>query len=163
MSFVATPLLTSSVMAIDPAWVDYNGHLNQAYYGVIFDRSIDQVLMPVGLGPDYIKTRNLSFMTVECHTCFVRELMQTDPVRVVSRIVDVDDKRLHMFSELVHASDGWLSATAEWMFLHVDMSTRRTSAWPADIREKLDALKTAAATLPLPDRVGRKIGIVRKS
>ena len=162
MTFTATPLLTSPVMAIEDGWVDYNGHLNQAYYGVLFDRAVDHALLPVGLGPDYIAARNLSFMTVECHTCFVRELFRTDPVRVVSRILDVDDKRLHMFCELVHATDGWLSATSEWMFLHTDMATRRTAPWPADIRANLDALKSAAALLPAPERAGRRIGIVRR-
>ena len=111
----------SPVMRIEDGWVDYNGHLNQAYYGVLFDRAIDDALMPAGLGPDYIKERNCSYMTVESHTCFIRELMQTDPVRVASRVLDVDDKRLHVFCELRHANDGWIAATAEYMFLHIDI------------------------------------------
>jgi acyl-CoA thioester hydrolase len=162
MTFEPEPLLPSAVMAIEDGWVDYNGHLNQAYYGVLFDRGIDEALMPVGLGPDYIQARNCSFMTVESHTCFVRELFRTDPVRVVSRILDVDDKRLHMYSELVHARDGWLAASSEWMFLHIDMTARRTSPWPADLRERLEALKVAAAALPPPKRAGRRIAIGRK-
>lgn len=158
-----TPLILSPEMSIDPAWVDYNGHLNQAYYGVLFDRALDDALMPAGLGPDYIETRNLSFMSVECHTCFVRELFHTAKVRVASRIVDLDEKRMHMFCELSNASEDWLSATAEFMFLHIDMKTRRTTPWPADIRARLDAIQAATASLPLPDRVGRKIGIPRKA
>ena len=123
-------LMVSPEIAIESGWVDYNGHLNQAYYGVIFDRSIDEALAPLGLGPDYIKQRNCSYMTVESHTCFIRELMQTDPVRVVSRILDLDGKRMHMFCELQHARDGWLAASVEYMFLHIDMNIRRTSPWP---------------------------------
>ncbi len=151
----------SPVMQIEAGWVDYNGHLNQAYYGVLFDRAIDDALMPAGLGPDYIKERNCSYMTVESHTCFIRELMQTDPVRVASRVLDVDDKRLHVFCELRHATDGWVAATAEYMFLHIDMSIRRTAPWPADLRIKLEAMK-AANSGPWPERAGRRIGIVRK-
>lgn len=152
----------SPVMHIEDGWVDYNGHLNQAYYGVLFDRAIDDALMPAGLGPDYIKERNCSYMTVESHTCFIRELMQTDPVRVASRVLDVDDKRLHVFCELRHASDGWIAATAEYMFLHIDMAVRRTAPWPADMRAKLEAMK-AASPGAWPERAGRRIGIVRKS
>ncbi len=155
-------LLLSPEMRIDPAWVDYNGHLNQAYYGVLFDRALDHALLPSGLGPDYIEKRNLSFMTVECHTCFVRELFHTAKVRVASRIVDLDDKRLHMFCALQEAGEGWLSATAEFMFLHIDMATRRTAPWPEDIRARLDAMRSATATLPLPERSGRRIAIPRK-
>lgn len=159
---MTTSELLSSVIAIEPGWVDYNGHLNQAYYGVIFDRSIDEALMPVGLGPDYIKTRNCSYMTVESHTCFIRELMQTDPVQVAMRVLDVDDKRLHTFSEMRHATEGWLAATSEFMFLHIDMSVRRTAPWPADLKGKLDDLKQATGSPPWPERAGRRIGIVRK-
>lgn len=157
------PLTISPAMTIEEGWVDYNGHLNQAYYGVLFDRSIDHAVLPAGLGPDYIRTRNCSFMTVELHTCYVRELFRSDPVRVVSRMLDVDDKRLHMFAELQHATDGWLAATAEYMFLHIDMGARRTAPWPPEMRAELEAMRTAGAALPWPERAGRKIGIPRKS
>jgi acyl-CoA thioester hydrolase len=161
-AFAAAPEMITPPRAIEPGWVDYNGHLNQAYYGVIFDQSIDTALWPVGLGPDYIKTSNCSFMTVESHTCFVRELMQTDTVVVATRVMDVDEKRLHTYSEMRHATEGWLAATCEYMFLHIDMTVRRTSPWPAIMRGKLEALMNAAAALPRPERSGRKIGIVRK-
>lgn len=155
-------LILSPEMALDPGWVDYNGHLNQAYYGVLFDRALDHALAPAGLGPDYIATRNLSFMTVECHTCFMRELIHPAKVRVASRIVDLDDKRLHVFCELLHAEENWLAATAEFMFLHIDMATRRTAPWPPDVRAKLDAIKARTADLPVPDRAGRRIGIPKR-
>ena len=106
------PWHTSPVLRIDPTWVDYNGHLNQAYYIVLFDRALDEALLPVGLGPDYIATRNLSFFTVESHICYVREMFQTDPVRVRSRVLDVDEKRLHRYCEMIHAEDGWLTPAA---------------------------------------------------
>ena len=159
---IVDPRMSSPVMAIDQAWVDYNGHLNQAYYGVLFDRALDDALMPAGLGPDYIRERNHSFMTVECHTCFVRELMHTENVRIHSRIVDLDDKRMHMFCEMTHATEAWLAATAEFMFLHVSMASRRTAPWPADIRAKLDVIRERSATLSLPERVGRRIGIPKR-
>ncbi len=155
-------LIASPEFAIEPGWVDYNGHLNQAFYGVIFDRAIDEALMPVGLGPDYIKAHNCSFMTVEHHTCFIRELLRTDAVRVYSRVLDLDDKRLHMFCEMKHAAEGWLAATVEYMFLHIDMGVRRTAPWPADLRGRLEGLKARSAALPQPERAGRRIGIPRK-
>ena len=155
-------LIFSPELAIDPSWVDYNGHLNQAYYGVLFDRALDHALLPAGLGPEYIRERNLSFMTVECHKCFVRELMHPAKVRVASRIVDLDGKRMHMFCELQHAGEGWLAATAEFMFLHIDMATRRTAPWPTDVRARLDAIHAQTAALPLPERVGRRIGFAKR-
>jgi acyl-CoA thioester hydrolase len=156
------PIL-SPVMTIEEGWVDYNGHLNQAYYGVLFDRAIDHALLPAGLGPDYVTQRNASYMTVENHLCFVRELFKTDPVRVATRVLDLDDKRLHLYCEMQHADAGWVSCTSEWMFLHIDMETRRTAPWPADVRASLEAMKSASLALPRPERAGRAIGIPRKA
>jgi acyl-CoA thioester hydrolase len=152
----------SAVMGIEEAWVDYNGHLNQAYYNVLFDRGIDEALMLAGLGPVYIKEQNASYMTVETNVCFVRELFQSDTVRIASRVLDVDDKRLHLYCEMLHAAEGWLSCTSEWMFLHIDMNARRTAPWPADMRADLEAMKSAASALERPERAGRSIGIKRK-
>jgi hypothetical protein len=53
---IAAPFLTT-VMQIEPQWIDYNGHLNMAYYNVLFDRGIDQMWLELGIGPDYMKTR----------------------------------------------------------------------------------------------------------
>ena len=156
------PEIASDVIEIEDGWVDYNGHLNQAYYGVIFDRAIDSALSPVGLGPEYIAQRNCSYMTVESHTCFVREVLRTDKVSVVTRILEVDDKRLHSYSELRHAHEGWLAATVEYMFLHIDMAVRRTAPWPPDLRAALDALEARTGDEPWPERAGRRIGIKRK-
>lgn len=153
----------SSPMAIEPAWIDYNGHLNMAYYNVMFDRAADEFVTLAGLGPDYIRTRAMSYMTAEIHVCYLREIFLAAPVRVRLRALDVDDKRLHVFSELIHADEGWVSATSEQMYLHVDMAARKTAPWPADVRVKLDALKAASDALgPWPDRAGRRIGIVRR-
>jgi acyl-CoA thioester hydrolase len=100
-------------------------------------------------------------MMAQSHTSFVHELFQTDTVRVRVRVVDVDEKRLHMFSEMLHATEGWLAATQEWMFLHLDMSARRVSPWPPEIRERLEALK-AGVRLPPHKNMGRTVAIPRK-
>jgi acyl-CoA thioester hydrolase len=149
-------------MAIEPGWVDYNGHLNMAYYNVLFDRACDAFVVEAGLGPDYLATRGCSYMTAEIHVCYLREVFLTDPVRVRTRILDLDAKRLHLFSELIHAEDGWVSATSEQMYLHLDMAARRVVPWPDDLRAGLEALWAPTRGLPLPTRAGRRIGIARK-
>jgi acyl-CoA thioester hydrolase len=146
-------------MTIEPGWIDYNGHLNMAYYTVLLDRALDEALLGAGLGPDYVRDHACSYMTVETHICYVREVLLADPVRVASRVLDVDAKRLHMFAELLQATDGWVAATAEMMFLHVDMNARKTVPWPPLMRARLEAMRMAASALPRPKRSGRSIGI----
>ena len=85
----------SPLMEIEKDWIDYNGHLNMAYYNVLFDRGCDVFFEEMGLGPHYIKERNLSFYTAEAHVRYVQELHLGDKVRVSMQIVDYDEKRIH--------------------------------------------------------------------
>ena len=153
---------TSPRIAIEPAWIDWNGHLNMAYYNVIFDRAADLFLAPTGLGEAHVATRGLSTMTAEIHVCYLREVFLETPLAVRARILDLDDKRLHLFAELIHAEEGWVSATSEQMYLHVDMAVRRVAPWPTDVRAGLEALWAPTRELATPDRAGRRIAIPRR-
>lgn len=159
----SAPPLTTSPIAIDEAWIDYNGHLNMAYYNVIFDQALEQLLRPVGLGPDYIRDSNCTYMAVEAHICYLREVLRADIVRVSLRILDLDPKRMHLFCEMRHATEDWPAATSEWMFLNVDMAARRTAPWPPHIFGRLEAIRQAGESLGMPDMAGRRIGIPRRT
>jgi acyl-CoA thioester hydrolase len=158
---VPAPFL-SSVMQIEPQWIDYNGHLNMAYYNVMFDRAIDELWLRLGIGSGYLKERHHSTFTAECHVRYLREIHLGDPVRIAILLVDADEKRLHTFEELRHATDGWLSATSENMTVHVDISARKTAPFPPDIRARIDAVARAHAVLTRPEGIGRKIGMPSK-
>lgn len=149
----------SSVMQIEPQWIDYNGHLNMAYYNVMFDRAIDQFWLELGIGPEYMKERNGSTFTVECHVRYLREIHLGDPVQIHVWLLASDGKRLHTFEELRHATEGWISATSENMTMHVDMTTRKTAPFPPDIRERIQAIANAHSSAPQPEGIGRSIGM----
>src|SRR6204780_5479572 len=110
----------SSVMRVEPGWIDYNGHLNMAYYNVLFDRAVDEAYELLGCGLAYVKQTRRSCFTAEVHVRYLRELHAGAPVRVTFQLLDFDAKRLHYFEQLFHAAEGWLSATSENMALHVD-------------------------------------------
>ncbi|MET1411572.1 thioesterase family protein [Roseibium sp. HPY-6] len=153
----------SRVMSVKDEWIDYNGHLNMAYYNVLFDTAVDEVFEGLGMGSEYAKTRNASFFTAEVHVCYVRELSAGMPVVVTLQLIGFDSKRAHFFQELRHAEEDWLSATSEQMCLHVDMAARKVVPWPDDIVVNLEALATAQAGLPLPERSGRRIEIPKRA
>jgi acyl-CoA thioester hydrolase len=153
----------SSVMRVEPNWIDYNGHLNMAYYNVLFDRAVDEAFALVGIGPDYVARRRLSYFTAEVHVRYLRELKENDPVRVSVQLLDFDAKRLHFYQELYHATEGWVSATSENLALHVDMQTKRTSPFPEDVFGLLGKMQAAHAKLPRPETAGRRIAMPAKS
>src|SRR5512142_2024740 len=95
----------STVMRLEPQWIDYNGHLNVAYYNVLFDRAVDEVYELLVLGPSYLERTKHSTMVVEAHVRYLRELKLDDPVCVAIQLIDYDAKRIHLFEELRHATE----------------------------------------------------------
>jgi acyl-CoA thioester hydrolase len=149
----------SSVMRVEPGWIDYNGHLNMAYYNVLFDRAVDEVYEVLGLGLAYVEREKCSTFTAEVHVRYLRELLVDAPVRVTFRLLGYDAKRLHYFEELHHAEEGWLSATSENLALNVDIIAKKVAAFPAAVMTRLAGMKAAHDRLPLPDGVGRRIAM----
>jgi len=152
----------SSVMRVEPAWIDYNGHLNMAYYNVLFDRAVDEVYEVLGLGLSYVHTTRHSTFTAEVHVRYLRELLVDAPVRVTFQLLDFDQKRIHYFEQLHHAEEGWLSATSENMALNVAMEAKKVSAFPDNVMARLAQMKAAHDKLPAPHGAGRSIGMTRK-
>src|SRR5262250_2321577 len=153
----------SSVMRVEPAWIDYNGHLNMAYYNVLFDRAVDEAFELLGCGIDYVKSRRHSCFTAEVHLRYLRELHSDDPVRVTFQLLDYDAKRLHYFEQLFHATEGWVSATSENLALHVHLEQKKTAPFPDDVAVRLNQMQMSHAKLPRPEAAGRQIAMRRRS
>jgi acyl-CoA thioester hydrolase len=140
-------------------WIDSNGHMNLAYYIVVFDQALDVVFDALGIGTQYRQRTGNSTFAAETHTLYRREVVEGDAVRVTSRLIAADAKRTQWFQEMRHLSSGDIAATHEQMSLHIDMGTRRVSPWPADRRSVLRAAVLADAALPWPSAAGRRIAM----
>jgi acyl-CoA thioester hydrolase len=152
----------SSTMRVASAWIDYNGHMNMAYYHVLFDRAMEEGFSLVGLGHEYVEERKASFFAAEIHTLYRRELKVRDEVRVTLQLVDFDEKRIHYYLEIRHATDGWVAASMEGLSLHMDMQTRKVAPFPDDIAANLAVMRAAHTRLARPQALGRVIGIPSK-
>ena len=91
-----------------PEWIDANGHMNLAYYVVLFDQATDLVYDMLGVGQAYRDATGNSTFTAETHTLYEREVAVGERVRVVPHLLGADAKRLHYFHEMFHA-EGWPS------------------------------------------------------
>ena len=150
----------SNAMELEPGWIDYNGHLNMAYYGVLFDRGVDDAFIELGLGPDYREATGHTTYSAEFRIRYLRELHLGDKVRASFQILELGPKSFHFCQELLH-EDGWVSATGEGISLHVDQSGPRVATYPPEVQQRLEAMATAHAALPVPDFVGAPMGIRR--
>lgn len=145
--------------AVLPEWIDYNGHMNVAYYVLAFDHATDAMFDRLGIGRAYRETANCSTFAVEMNVSYVREVHAGDPLTFATWILGVDAKRLHYYHEMHHGTEGWLAAGCEFLSLHIDMERRRTAPFPDDIRAGLEEMRDAHALLPRPERVGRVFGV----
>ena len=145
-----------------PEWIDYNGHMNLAYYTVLFDQATDLLFDELGLGLDYRRDRRLGTFVAETHNLYERELLVGARVRVATQIIALDAKRLHLGHEMF-ALDGpnarQRTAVQELMFLHVDLDARRVCPFPPDMYERVAKAASAHAGLPCPAWSGRRIAM----
>lgn len=154
-------LFLSSVKPVEDAWLDYNGHLNMAFYNVLFDQCVDEAFATFGLGPDYVRTRGGSFFTLEAHVTYLGEIGTGDETVSTFQILDHDAKRVHFFQELYRVSDGLRSATSEQLAMHVDMTARRSSPFPQDALDAIAIMADKQTGLELKPQIGHVIGIRR--
>lgn len=152
-------LIVCPTQTVISDWIDYNGHLNMAYYSVIFDRGVDHVYDALGIGEAYARSGVGSCFTMEVHLHYLQELSLDDEVEVHFQLLNHDAKRIHFFEYLYHKQAGYLAATSEQLGLHVDMQTRRSAPFPTLALERLQQLKVAHSKLPLPDQAGHTIAI----
>ena len=145
-----------------PEWIDYNGHMNVAYYVLAFDQGVDALMHRMGITPEYLDQEKCSTFTLEMHINYLQELHLDDPLKLTCQLLDADSKRVHYFLRMYHATEGYLAATSEQIMMHVSLETRRSSAFPDSICQTVSHLLDAHRTLPRPEQAGRVIGIPRR-
>lgn len=146
---------------VQAEWIDYNGHMNIAYYVVAFDRATDALFDRLDLGRDYVGRTNCSAFVMEMHINYERELKRGDPLRIAVQLIDADAKRLHLFHSMYHAEAGFRAATVEMLLLHVELDGPRSAPFPAAQRAAIEDLLAEHRQLERPPQLGRVIGIKR--
>jgi len=157
---LTTPF-TSTPMQVEQEWTDYNGHLNMAYYHLLFDRAVDAALVPLGLGPEVAAATGASVFTAQAQVHYLRELHAGDSVVVETRLIEHDSKRLHYVQTMRRLGEDEPAAISENLILHVDLNTRRVAPFAPEVLARVVDAGAAHAELPLPRQVGRRVGLRR--
>lgn len=147
--------------AILPEWIDYNGHLRDAYYGLIVSLATDALMDRVGLDAAYRAGTGCTLYTLEMHLHYLHELHRSDTVMVSVRIEGADHKRIHATFEMRRSGDPALAASAEVMLLHVQQTSDKVVAarFPPPVSAALAELQASSATLPAEGPGSRRIGL----
>ena len=120
-------------------WIDYNGHLSEAYYVLVFGHATDAVMAAVGLGPEYRAASEASLFTVEAHLRYLAEVPAEVELEVRSSVIGATAKLLWIWHELW--VDDRLRATEEILGVHVDTRSGRSAPFPADVAHRIEAVR----------------------
>ena len=145
-----------------PEWVDWNGHMNVAFYVLAFDQASGAFMRNMGLGRPYVDGKHGMTFVLETHVTYDRELREGAPMRFTTQLLDRDAKRVHLYHEMFHAEEGYLAATNEVIVMNIGYATRRSAPWPVQAAERLEILWEAHKALPRPAKAGRVMGLAKR-
>lgn len=154
--------LVAPPLKVLPEWIDYNGHMNVAFYVMAFDQCVDYYLSMIGIGEAYIRSGAGTTFTLQSNVRYLQEVKEGDPLRITLQLLDFDEKRSHYFMQMYHATENFLAATGEQLNMHISFPERKSAPMPADALEKLTLLMQGHSQLPAPDGVGAALGIRRR-
>ncbi len=141
-------------------WIDYNGHMNDSAYAVVFSLTLESFIDYMGLDAVKREAYAYTIYTLETHLCYLQEAYEKEKLLVTLQLLDVDSKRLHVFLEMKNTKSGVL-ASSEQMLMGMDTIRRRPSQFPEPVKDKIEEIWDEHKNLPWPERVGSKIGIKR--
>lgn len=144
---------------VRPEWVDYNGHLRDAFYLLIFSFAGDALLERIGLDDPTRRARGRSVYTLEAHVNYLHEVKEGTQLRIDARVLAHDAKRLHLYLEMFAPGIGAPVSASEQMLLHVDTSGPKSAPFDADVAARVGALQTLQSAWPVPAYAGRIIGL----
>ena len=153
------PALTTYQTTIIPDWVDYNGHLRDAFYLLIFSYATDALMDQLGMDSDNREATGNSLFTLELHLNYLHEVKLGADVEVRTQIIGHDRKRLHLYHSLHRVGEAQELAGNEQMLLHVDLAGPRSAPFSEQVANKLLAMTTLQSDLPTPAYLGRVIAL----
>jgi acyl-CoA thioester hydrolase len=161
MSELSVPRPYVCTLEVKPEWLDPNGHMNVAFYLRAVDDGSNPFFDDIGLGWGYTAEGEGSIFVTGCNMDFHSELFAGDRIHVSTRLVAYAPKLLHCWAEVRRAADDTLASTAETLYMHVSLKSRRSAPMPEAAQQRLAVILDAHARDPLPAGLGRALGIRR--
>lgn len=148
-------------LTVKPEWVDYNGHMNVAYYVLAFDYSTDAVYESWGVGEQYIASSGCSLFTLGLDVDYLTELFPGDPIEITTQLLDWDHKRIHYYHRMIHAETGLLTAVNECLAMNIELQSRRSAPFPQSVQKILASVYAEHQGLEKPANSMNRLAIRR--
>ncbi|MEZ5831518.1 MAG: thioesterase family protein [Dongiaceae bacterium] len=161
---IAAPLTTYRTR-VKPEWVDYNNHLNDGYYLVIFSLGgVDEFMNRIGMSDAERRATKTTIYTLEAHINYLREVKLDEEVEIRCQLIGFDQKRFQLYLTMHTARLGdEIAAASEFMLVNIDTSGEpRSASFRPVVAAKLAEILEAHRSLPLPAYSGRAIALPKK-
>jgi acyl-CoA thioesterase FadM len=130
------------------AFEDINGHLNVRHYIGIASEGLDESLVDCGIPQNWPVSDGHGCFSAEHHCEYFSELRTGTQMSARVLLGARSERAAHALVYLLDDTHQRVSFAMEEIFLHIDMGTRRTAPWPADVAAKLDERVAQDAQLP---------------
>jgi acyl-CoA thioester hydrolase len=161
---IAAPLTTYRT-TVKPEWVDYNNHLNDGYYLVIFSLGgVDEFMNRIGMSDAERRATKTTIYTLEAHINYLREVKLGEEVEVRCQLIGFDQKRFQLYLTMHTERLGdEIAAASEFMLVNIDTAgAPKTTPFRPEVAAKLAEIIEAHRALPLPKFSGRAIALPKK-
>ena len=139
-------------------WIDYNGHMNVAYYTLAFDKALDFFFEDVlNIGPSFVEKNKEGPFALKASYNYFSELLESESFFVDISILDFDSKRVHVFGEMRKDKSLELSAVFETVLMNMDLSARKVKQYPDRVLEMFKLFKLSLDQDKIPLEIGKKI------
>ena len=139
-------------------WIDYNGHMNVAYYTLAFDKALDFFFEDVlGIGPTFVEKNKEGPFALKASYNYFSELLEEESFFVDISILDFDSKRVHVFGEMRKDKSLELSAVFETVLMNMDLSARTVKQYPDRVLKLFSIFKSSLVVDNIPIEIGKKI------
>ena len=141
----APPILTS-LGVVYPWQCDHMGHMNVMWYTGKFDEATWHLLALIGLTPSYLRDRKRGMVAVQQETTYERELVAGDLIRVHSGVLEMREKVIRFYHEMLNAETRELAAKTTLTGVHLDTESRKSCRFPVEILERGRSLISRVGT-----------------
>ncbi len=144
-----------------PDWIDYNGHMNDAYYVVAFSKAIDAFMLHIGLDETFRAEQKVSIYTLQSMVTYLQEVSEAEPIVIKGQLLESDTKKLRLFMTMFHGESHDELATMETLLLHMDMQAHRAAPFLPQTQSLVESIQSAHNLLETPANAGKAIAIRR--
>ena len=162
-NFFLVPFQSKS-RKVEESWIDYNGHMNVAYYTMAFDEAIDEFFdKQIGIGPSFRKENDQGSYALQTQYRYLNELLLGSTFMVVIFVADHTAKRMHLMLKMSNTNSSITFATCETILVNVDLKNRKSCNYPEFAQTKIRKLYEAAGNLRSSTELGHPIGLQTKT